>query len=196
MVLIDKIKAIGDAIRNRTGITDLMTLDEMAETIEHMESGPTTYDAYTYIIVDENGNEVPAVLTEEEVVLTATAAHDIRIGTTAVTDEGVVTGEKEIPSYYISVGYKIITNGSKFVVSIPDYEYTKLQAIFCPYNVSITKSVVAEKVAIENNVYPVRSAISEAVIVKDTSGSRIDFGITNTSGSAYVIRYFSYKEIN
>jgi hypothetical protein len=96
MVLIDKIKAIGDAIRNRTGITDLMTLDEMAETIEHMESGPTTYDAYTYIIVDENGYEIPAVLTEEEVVLTATAANDIRIGKTAVTEEGVVVGQKEI----------------------------------------------------------------------------------------------------
>lgn len=195
MVLIDKIKAIGDAIRNRTGITGLMTLDEMAETIEHMASGPTTYDAYTYIIVDENGNEVPAVLTEEEVALTATAAHDIRIGTTAVTDEGVVTGEKEIPSYHTSSGYKMITNGSKFVLPMNNYNYTKLQAIICPYNTSITKSVIAEKVAIDSKVYPVLSDVSEADIVKDNSGSRIDFGITNNSGSTYVIRYFSYKEI-
>lgn len=45
----------------------------------------------TYILVDEQGNELPAVLTEEKVDLTAEAS-DIRIGKTAVIDDGVVTG--------------------------------------------------------------------------------------------------------
>lgn len=194
MVLIDKIKAIGDAIRNRTGITDLMTLDEMAETIEHMESGPTTYDMNTYIIVDEEGNEVPAVLTEEEVVLTATAANDIRIGTTAVTDEGVVTGEKEIPSYYTTFGYKAITNGSKVVLYFQDYEYTKLQAICCEFNSSVNNSVAAVKVAIDSKVYPVNSTNADSSVVIDTVNNQIDFGITNDSGKPYILRYSSYKE--
>ena len=194
MVLIEKIKAIGDAIRNKTGVTGPLTLDEMAEIIEYMESGSVTRPN-TYIIIDDDGNEVPAVLTNERVELTATAANDIRIGKTAVTSEGVVTGEKEIPSYHTTSGYKMITNGSKFVVQMKNYDYTKLQAIICPYNSSITKSVVAEKVAIDNNVYPVQSSNVEAAIVKDASAGRIDFGITNTSGSTYVIRYFSYKEI-
>lgn len=45
----------------------------------------------TLILVDENGVEVVAVMTDEEVDLTATA-NDIRLGVVAVTDEGIVTG--------------------------------------------------------------------------------------------------------
>ena len=148
----------------------------------------------TIILVDENGTEVAAVLTNEEVDLTATA-NDIRKGVSAVTDEGIVTGTKEIPTYHTTEGYKVIANGAKFTVTIDDYDYTKLQAIFCPYNTTVAKSVVAEKVAIDGSVYAVRSAVVEASIVKDSVNGKIDFGFTNNTGSSYVIRYFSYKEI-
>ena len=88
MALIDKIKAIADAIRGRTGETGSMTLDEMAETIESMSVGGEPVN--TYILVDENGVEVPAVLVDEKVTLTATT-NDIRIGTTAVTEQVLTT---------------------------------------------------------------------------------------------------------
>ena len=42
MALIDKLTAIADAIRERTGITEPMTIDEMAETILTMSVGETT----------------------------------------------------------------------------------------------------------------------------------------------------------
>ena len=42
MALIDKLTAIADAIRERTGITEPMTLDEMAETILSMSVGETS----------------------------------------------------------------------------------------------------------------------------------------------------------
>ena len=193
MVLIEKLKAIGDAIRGRTGTTGELTLDEMAEMINSMEvdSGD---DVNTYILVDENGYEVPAVLVDEPVTLTATP-NDIRIGTTAVTEEGVVTGEKEIPAYHTTAGFKVIPNGSAFVLPLPHYDYTKLQAIICLFNTSLTDSVAAERVAIEDNVYPVQSTVPEAQIVIDNDNKRIDFGITNTSGKMCLIRYFTYKEI-
>lgn len=44
-----------------------------------------------FILVDENGNELAAVMTEEIVDLTAEPT-DIRAGKTAVTDDGVVVG--------------------------------------------------------------------------------------------------------
>lgn len=193
MALIEKIKAIADAIRGRTGSTGLMSLDEMAEMIEGMEVGGE--EVNTYILVDENGVEVPAVLVDEKVTLTATA-NDIRIGTTAVTEEGVVTGEKEIPAYHTSEGYRAVPKGTKFTLPLPNYNYTKLQAIFCPFNTSMSNSVAAEKVAIENKVYSVRSATAEANVTKDETVGQIDFGITNSSNGVYLIRYFSYKEID
>jgi hypothetical protein len=44
-----------------------------------------------FILIDENGNELAAVMTEEIVDLTAEPT-DIRAGKTAVTDDGVVVG--------------------------------------------------------------------------------------------------------
>lgn len=193
MDLIEKLKAIGDAIRGRTGTTGELTLDEMAETIESMEVG--TDDVSTYILVDENGYEVPAVLVDEPVMLTANATTDIRKGMTAVTEEGIVTGEKEIPAFHTTEGFKGIPNGSKFVLPMSDYDYTKMQAIICLFNTNMTDSVAAEKVVIYDNVYPVRSTVPEAQIVIDNVNERIDFGITNTSGKMCLIRYFTYKEI-
>ena len=39
MALTDKIKAIADAIRTKTGTTDIMTLDEMPAKIAGISSG-------------------------------------------------------------------------------------------------------------------------------------------------------------
>lgn len=193
MALIDKIKAIADAIREKTGSTGLMSLDEMAENITYLDVGSD--NTQTYILVDEEGNEIPAVLVDEEVTLTANAATDIRIGTTAVTDEGVVTGGKEIPVYHATEGSKLVTNGSKLVLSIPRYNYTRLQAIICSFNTNMANSVAAEKVAINDCVYPVQSTEVESTITLNDEIGYIDFGITNTSGKPCLIRYFTFKEI-
>lgn len=186
-----KLTSIADSIRERTGDTDKLTLDQMVEEIDYMPAGD---DGETYILVDENGNEIPAVLTEEEVDLTATA-NDIRLGSVAVTDDGIITGEKEIPSYYVTEGYQVVTKGTDFVISIRDYEYTKLQAIICSFNTDMTNSVSAEKVVINSNVYPVQSTTPEAKVTINSERGRIELGITNTSGAMCILRYFSYKEM-
>ena len=54
----DRLKArltsIADAIRERTGETDKLTIEQMKAEIEYMPAGD---DGETYILVDENGNE-------------------------------------------------------------------------------------------------------------------------------------------
>lgn len=179
---------IANAIRKINGETKSYTPDEMIDKVTNI------LESVTYILVDETGNQIPLLYAEDEIVLTATP-NDIRIGTTAVTDAGITEGEKEIPSYVTTEGHKLIPNGSKFYVHINNYDYTKLQAIICPFNTSIAGSVAAEKVVINDKVYPVKSTGVEATVTVDDESGDIDFGITNASGKPYLIRYFTYKEI-
>lgn len=194
MALIDKLTAIGDAIRSRVGNTNKMTLDEMADTIESMN--PDSTDSQTYMLIDENGYEIPAVLVDEEVELTATA-NDIREGVVAVTDDGVITGEKFIPSYYTSVGTRAIPNGSSYTLKLENrnaYDYTSFQCIICSFNTSLSDSVSAEKVVINDKVYQSNSDIALSTLTKDSTNKTVEFGIINDSGSPCIIRYFTYKE--
>lgn len=190
MALIDKLTNVADAIRGKTGKEEPLTLEQMATEISAIDT-----QAKTYILMDEDGNEIPAVLVDEPVEITATA-NDIRIGTTAVTGDGVTVGTKEIPSYHTVSGYKLVTAGSKFTLAIKHYEYTKLQAILCGFNKTVANSISAEKVLIENHIYSVRSTAVESSVTIDAAKKQIDFGLTNDSGSIYLIRYFSYKEID
>lgn len=193
MALIDKIKAIADAIRAKTGTTAPLTLDEMAESIEYLESDGAL--ATTYILVDEDGYEIPATLVEEEVELTATA-NDIRIGTTAVTDAGVIQGEKEIPAYHTLEGYTVVTPGSPVrIMTVKNCEYTKLQALICSFNTSASDSVATEKVCVNDSVYPVSSTTVLSTVTVDVDSHHIDLGITNDSDEIQILRYFMYKEI-
>lgn len=192
MALIDKIKAIADAIRDRTGETAPMTLDEMAESIEYMTGGGPMQ---TFILVDEDGHEMQAFLTEEEVELNATP-NDIRVGMTAVTDTGVTVGEKEIPAYYAVEGYKKIDAGADFVLKVRDglYAYTKLQALFCLFDTTASRSVATDKVSINGFVYKTNSTIAISNVTTDDATESILFNVKNDSDEAYMLRYFILKE--
>ena len=190
MALIDKFTAIADTIREKTGSTETMTLDQMATEVGKMEE-----EAQTYILEDENGNEVTAVFVENETVFDATA-DDIRIGKTAATGSGVVVGTKVIPAYHTEEGYSLIPTGSAFTIPLDElYDFTKLQAVICPWSGSVSGSVAAEKVSIDENVYAVNSTESLSTVSRDSENKEINLGITNESGSLYLIRYFTYKEI-
>lgn len=148
----------------------------------------------TFIIQDAAGNELVGVVVDKQVVFDATA-NDIRLGKVAATQNGVTTGEKEIPIYNTNAGSKVIDNGSKFVLYMKNYDYTNFQAIVCLFNTSLSNSVAAEKVVIDNNVYPVKSTVADAAVTKNDDLTQIDFGITNNTGSPCLIRYVMYKEI-
>ncbi len=62
MALIDKLKAIADAVREKTGGTDALTLEQMVTEIEGIEAGGgLAYDMGEFVLdADGNGwNEIP-----------------------------------------------------------------------------------------------------------------------------------------
>lgn len=151
-------------------------------------------DDGTYILVTPDGEEIPAAVVKELTVFDATA-NDIREGKTAATETGVTVGTKIIPSYHTDEGIRIVPENSQFILPVPHWDYTKLQAIICPFNTSLNNSVSAEKVAIEDNVYEVHSTDIIASVSKDSENTRIDFGLINVTDKPCLIRYFMYKEI-
>jgi hypothetical protein len=156
-------------------------------------------EANTFILEDENGYEVVAVLVDEETVFDATP-NDIRIGKVAVTDEGVTVGEKVIPSYNTLVGTRVVPDGGKLYipninVNVAYHDYTKLQTMVCKYNQSISKSVSTEKVSINDTVYNVQSIEPISAITKNYTDRLIDLGVNNDLGIPCIIRYFTYKEM-
>ena len=156
--------------------------------------GKVYRETNVYILVDEDGNEIPAIVADEPFELTATT-NDIRVGTVAVTEDGIVTGEKEIPSYYVNEGVRLIPAGGEFRLAISDWDYKKLQVLFCEFNKTIANSVFTDRISTDNAVYNVLSLDKLAQVVKDEENALIDFGIVNTSDKRYLLRYFMYKEI-
>lgn len=154
------------------------------------------YIPKSYVFVDEEGNEVTATLVEQETVFDATE-NDVRAGKVFATNTGVKVGTKEIPAYHTSEGKKVIQSGKTYTITFGDekYDFTKFQAIICPYNSSLAKSVAAEKVAIDEGVYAVNSTELLATITRDSENKSINLGVTNDSGNLYVLRYITYKEI-
>lgn len=154
------------------------------------------YSDQTYILVDDYGHEVTAVAADEPVVLDA-SSNDIRLGKTAATGEGLTVGDKEIPSYQTTSGWQGVPVGEEFSILIPHknrYDYTKLQAILCPFNTAIASSVSTEKVVIEDKVYNSLSTEPISTVTIDHNDKSIKLGITNTGNIPFLIRYFTYKE--
>ena len=184
------LKGIADNIRTARGTTDKIAFNDLVEMSAGLEVSTDTY-----ILVDEDGNEMAAVAMDERVELTADKDLDIRSGTTAITNDGVVTGTKEIPACVTAQGVRVISAGSDVTLVHTDYDYTKLQALFCAFNTSLNDSVATEKVVINDAVYNVSSTEALSTVTKDHDNTRIVFGITNDSDSRCLTRYFMYKEI-
>lgn len=180
---------LADSLREVTGKNRKFTPDEMIEEVKHV------LDSLTYILVDENGTEVPAVFLENEVVFDATA-NDIRLGKVAVTGDGVTTGTKDIPAYQTEQGVHIVKPGK--ALNIPMYsdqcQYTKLQAIVCTYAANVDSSVSAVMVVIDDKLYTVGSSEPLAEVSVDAGAQTIKLGFANTGNSSLLIRYMTIKE--
>lgn len=155
--------------------------------------GGVDYD--TYMLVYEDGTEVPAVYVDDEVTFTATA-NDIRIDTVAATATGVTVGTKVIPSYHTTEGYTFISSGNEFAIFMFDdsCDFTKLQCIICPFSGDVVTSVFADKVVIDNHTYSVQSSTVLGNVTVDSTTNTIKLGVVNNSDTIYMIRYFTYKE--
>lgn len=152
----------------------------------------------TFIIEDENGNELIGVVTGSEMLLTADAATDIREGKVAVTDAGIVEGSKKIPAYETCHGFKVLSKDAAVTLSLPTldvYDYTIFHGIICDYNTSITNSTAAQQIVLYDSVFNVQSSDIVANVEKDHDTKSIMFNITNNSGKMRILRYITYKEI-
>ena len=147
----------------------------------------------TFILMDEDGNEITGVVVDQETVFTA-GDNDVREGFVYAGDSGVSTGTKDIPIYYSTEGTKAIPNGKALKITMTNYDYTKLQCIICSYNKNVQNSVGALQVVINDVLYNVQSTEAVSNVTVDVEGSAIDFGITNTTGNPILIRYFTFKE--
>ena len=168
-------------------------INECKPALQRHSGSGTTDNTQAYILVDEDGDEYPAVLVDEEVVFNATA-NDIRLGKVAATEDGVVIGSKDIPAYHTVEGVALVPVGSDIAFYSLHYNFTEMQGIVCVFNTSVDDSTAADKVAIDDKVYMVQSNEPISVIVKDDASNTVNFGITNDSGNRCLIRYFMYRE--
>ena len=151
----------------------------------------------TFIISDENGVEIAGVVTDKEVIFTANPERDIREGTVAATDDGIVTGSKRIPSYETKRSSRLIRPGMSFSIPLSDgdeYNYTQFQCVIAKRNTSTTDSVEVDKVGIYDVVYPTNSTVALSNITKNDNDKSIDLNIINDTENMYYIHYFTFKE--
>lgn len=185
----ETLDGLADAIRSVTGSARRYTPEEMIEEVKDI------LNATTFVLVDKDGNEYPAVYVDSDVLITATP-NDIRKGITAITSEGVVTGEKEIPNYRAVEGGMLVEVGE--TMEIPVFsdmcEYTTLQGIICAYNTDMYDSVSAEKIVIDGSVYNVGSIQVVSEVEIDSAAQIIKLGLTNEADTDVVIRYMIIKE--
>lgn len=150
----------------------------------------------TVVIVDQEGNELTGVVTEQKQIFTATD-NDVREGLTYASDDGVSTGTKVIPAYHTTEGYEGIESGSDCTIQFTDelYDFTKLQIIICPFSGSIADSVAAEKIVINEGIYAVNSNELLATVTRNSEAKAIELNIKNESEALYLLRYITYKEV-
>lgn len=183
------LQGLANAIRDVNGETKSYTPEEMIAKVT------TIMDSITYLLVDENGVEIPAVFVENETIFTA-EANDIRLGKVAANQNGVVEGTKDIPAYYTEQGFEVISPGNQLDIQLFSdmYDYMNLQAIVCEYNTDVTNSVAAKMVVIKDNVYAVDSTTALSTVSKDATTQSIKLGINNDGEKSLVLRYVIIKE--
>lgn len=148
----------------------------------------------TMVLQDESGNELAiGVVIDQEKKFDAKVT-DVRINKNFVNDEGALIGENTI-TYRTEQGYRLISPNQDFVLPLKQYNhynYTKLQCMFAPFNTSINDSMAVDKIVLNDSVFSVNSAEEIASVTKDDDAKSINFNITNTSESIYLIYYFTY----
>lgn len=149
----------------------------------------------TFILQDENGNEITGVVVDQKTMFTATA-DDIKIGKVAVIDEGIVVG-KDTKTYRTTQSSRLILPGTGFSIPLDKYDkydYTKFQCIIAKFNTSLNDSVETDKVVINDNVYLTNSVDIISQVTKNPITKSVDLNITNDTNLIYIVHYMTYKE--
>ena len=146
----------------------------------------------TFILTDENGNELTGVLVDQMTIFNATD-NDVREGMVYAGDEGVSTGTKNIPAYRTTQGVRVIKPDNMFSITLSEYDkynYTQLQCMMAP----LSANCAIDKVGINDGVYNTGSNDKIADIIKNSKTKSIDLNVNNTSSANYLLYFFTYKE--
>jgi hypothetical protein len=177
------------AILEEKGKEPSDVLSTYAQSISELDNE----EQVSYVLSNSDGSKkIYAQLSSKEPITLTATENDIRLGSTAITNEGFVEGTKDIPSYHSWTGKKIIQAGSAVTISIPKYQYTQLLVTLSNYNTSISKSVEVVATNIEDEMYEAKTTTKLADITLNDATETIDLGITADVKS--VLRYFTMKE--
>lgn len=144
----------------------------------------------------EDGTILEGVIANDAPVITATPK-DVRKGKTFIASNGVVEGQKDIPSYRTHKGIYGVFPGEQCSIPLSHYDlynYTKLQCIIAPYNTTLENSVAANKVVINDYLYEVNSTEILSTVTKNAETKSIDLNIINTTDNDLIVHYFTYKK--
>ena len=150
-------------------------------------------DQVSYVLTNAAGTQKAYAQLSSKTPITLTAqANDIRLNTSAITNEGYTEGTKEIPAYHSRTGLKVIQAGSDCSITLDKYDYSQIQITISKFNTSVYDSVEVVAVSIDDSIYDAKSTtkLSDITIDKDTE--TINLGIT--ADVKYVLRYFTMKE--
>ena len=148
MALTDKLSAIGNAIREKTGGTAKLTLDQMPSAIASISGGGGTtnyYDAYVYT------GRVSTISKPTTMTFTLNSNHDFKMGN---DNWKLIFGVISYNNHYIyrlsSKGLELMINksstpfkGSSVPVNLFDAEGTLLEQTISDNNVNLTNSDIS-----------------------------------------------------
>lgn len=145
----------------------------------------------TFILQDENGNEITGVIVDQETIFTA-GDNDVREGSVYASDGGVSTGTKKIPSYHTEFGNRVIMAGNEITIKTSEYNYSNLLVTIMTYNTSMSQSTSSTYISINNGMYAVGSSEKVSDITIDEVNEQINLGLTVLEKS--VVRYLVTRE--
>ena len=151
----------------------------------------------TFIITDEDGNELTGVVVSQETLFDATD-NDVREGIVYASDGGVSTGTKHIPGYRTTAGRELIAPGGTYSIplsSFDQYDYTKFHCIISLVDLSdMNNSVNTNMIILNDCVYAANSTDKLADVTKNAETKSVELNMTNDSANYYFIYYFTYRE--
>ncbi len=163
-------------------------LGSYAELIDELDNE----EQVSYVLTNADGTQkVYAQLSSKEPVTLTARANDIRLNTSAITNDGYTEGTKDIPAYFSRYGKKFVFEGEEATI---DYEngYKELMVTIAPFNSDISQSVSVNYASIDDSVYESKSTTKVSDITVDSENELIKLGVTVSELS--VLRYFVVRE--
>lgn len=164
-------------------------LGSYAELIEELDNE----EQVSYVLTNADGTQkVYAQLSSKEPVTLTAGANDIRLNTSAITNDGYTEGQKDIPAYFAMYGEKFVYENEEATLTNHETDYKNLMVTITPFNSSLDESVEVTYASIDDSMYEAKSTTKISDITVDLDTETIHFGVTVTELS--VLRYFVVRE--